>query len=132
MNVKTQPLKTKMARYRPAKHIAAPTCAATSVDSRRFIKNQINNCNSFHRISCFCKLMLLFFCLLFPLVNCFVVPEEPRRVRLRAINSTAIHISWRPPRDPNNVIRGYQIHYQVRDESKSGRNWGSAHTEKSK
>ena len=38
---------------------------------------------------------------------------EPRRVRVEAINSTAIFVEWRPPNDDekNGIIRGYQIRY---------------------
>lgn len=41
------------------------------------------------------------------------VPGEPRRVRLEAVNSTAVHVQWRPPleREQNGVIRGYQVLY---------------------
>jgi len=41
------------------------------------------------------------------------VPGEVRRLRLEAVNSTAISVQWQPPldRDLNGVIRGYQIHY---------------------
>jgi len=43
----------------------------------------------------------------------FTVPGEPRRVRLEAINSTAVRVQWRPPleREQNGVIRGYQVLY---------------------
>ena len=41
------------------------------------------------------------------------VPGEPRKVKAEVINSTAVHVSWRPPieRERNGIIRGYQIHY---------------------
>lgn len=41
------------------------------------------------------------------------VPGEPRQVKVEVINSTAAHVSWRPPREKerNGIIRGYQIHY---------------------
>jgi len=41
------------------------------------------------------------------------VPGEPRRLRLDAVNSTAVSVQWQPPldRELNGVIRGYQIHY---------------------
>jgi len=43
----------------------------------------------------------------------FSVPGEPRRLRLEAVNSTALLVQWLPPndREHNGVIRGYQIHY---------------------
>jgi len=46
------------------------------------------------------------------------LPGEPRQVRLRALNSTAISVRWSPPMDKeqNGVIRGYQIYYSVFDE----------------
>jgi len=41
------------------------------------------------------------------------VPGEPRRLRLDAVNSTAVSVQWQPPldRELNGVVRGYQIHY---------------------
>ncbi|XP_024937645.1 tyrosine-protein phosphatase Lar isoform X9 [Cephus cinctus] len=49
------------------------------------------------------------------------VPGDPQDVKATAINSTAIHVEWKPPRakDQNGVIRGYHIHVQeVREEGK--------------
>ncbi|XP_077498928.1 tyrosine-protein phosphatase Lar isoform X4 [Amblyomma americanum] len=42
------------------------------------------------------------------------VPGEPRTVKVAALNSTALAVSWKPPsnRDRNGLIRGYQIHVQ--------------------
>ena len=42
-----------------------------------------------------------------------LVPSEPRRLKVEAVNSTAILVQWQPPadREHNGVIRGYQIHY---------------------
>ncbi|XP_065307703.1 tyrosine-protein phosphatase Lar-like isoform X3 [Dermacentor albipictus] len=42
------------------------------------------------------------------------VPGEPRTVKVTALNSTALAVSWKPPsnRDRNGLIRGYQIHVQ--------------------
>lgn len=42
----------------------------------------------------------------------------PRSVRVEAFNSTAIKVSWRPPRESeqNGIIRGYQIQYRQVDE----------------
>jgi len=53
---------------------------------------------------------------------CMLVPGEPRRVRLDAVNSTAVHIQWRPPleREQNGVIRGYQVLYMRIDEREEG------------
>ena len=41
------------------------------------------------------------------------VPGEPRKVKVEAVNSTAVSVQWRPPQDKehNGIIRGYQIHY---------------------
>ncbi|XP_026825719.1 tyrosine-protein phosphatase Lar isoform X4 [Ooceraea biroi] len=49
------------------------------------------------------------------------VPGDPQDVIVNAINSTAIHVKWKPPKakDQNGVIRGYHIHVQeVREEGK--------------
>lgn len=45
------------------------------------------------------------------------VPGEPRRAKVEAFNSTAIHVQWHPPndREHNGVIRGYHIHYGPAD-----------------
>jgi len=45
------------------------------------------------------------------------VPGEPRRVRIEAVNSTAISVEWQAPLDRqlNGVIRGYQVHYALTD-----------------
>ena len=44
---------------------------------------------------------------------CCAVPGEPRKVKVEALNSTAIGVQWRPPadRDHNGVIRGYLVTY---------------------
>ncbi|CAH1716486.1 unnamed protein product [Chironomus riparius] len=50
------------------------------------------------------------------------VPGEPTSVVVRAINSTTIHVSWRPPaeKDRNGIIRGYHIHvHETKEEGKS-------------
>ena len=41
------------------------------------------------------------------------VPGEPRKMRVKALNSTAVKIEWRPPanKERNGIIRGYLIHY---------------------
>nr|XP_012139449.1 PREDICTED: tyrosine-protein phosphatase Lar isoform X7 [Megachile rotundata] len=49
------------------------------------------------------------------------VPGDPQDVKARPINSTAIHVEWKPPKskEQNGVIRGYHIHVQeVREEGK--------------
>lgn len=45
---------------------------------------------------------------------CVLVPGDPQDVKVQAINSTAIHVQWKPPleKDRNGVIRGYHIHVQ--------------------
>lgn len=47
------------------------------------------------------------------------VPGEPQDVKVNAINSTSIHVTWKPPqeKEKNGIIRGYHIHVQeVREE----------------
>ncbi|XP_075978545.1 tyrosine-protein phosphatase Lar isoform X5 [Anticarsia gemmatalis] len=49
------------------------------------------------------------------------VPGEPQDVSVVAINSTSIHVTWKPPqeKDKNGIIRGYHVHVQeVREEGK--------------
>jgi hypothetical protein len=50
------------------------------------------------------------------------VPGEPRKVKLEAINSTAVGVQWRPPaeREQNGVIRGYQVLYVKLDDEEEG------------
>jgi hypothetical protein len=45
--------------------------------------------------------------------NC-LVPGDPQDVKATPINSTTIHVSWKPPqeKDKNGIIRGYHIHVQ--------------------
>ena len=42
-----------------------------------------------------------------------LVPGEPRRLRLEAINSTSVLVEWRPPAEAKKrgVIRGYRVVY---------------------
>lgn len=42
------------------------------------------------------------------------VPGEPQDVRVNAVNSTTIHVAWKPPleKDRNGIIMGYHIHVQ--------------------
>jgi len=47
------------------------------------------------------------------------VPGDPQDVKATPLNSTSIHVSWKPPleKDRNGIIRGYHIHAQeLRDE----------------
>lgn len=47
------------------------------------------------------------------------VPGEPQDVKINAINSTSIHVAWKPPqeKEKNGIIRGYHVHVQeLRDE----------------
>lgn len=49
------------------------------------------------------------------------VPGDPQDVKAAQINSTSIHVSWKPPleKDRNGIIRGYHIHVQeLREEGK--------------
>jgi len=43
-------------------------------------------------------------------------------VRLEAVNSTAVHVQWRPPleREKNGVIRGYQVLFMRIDDRQQG------------
>uniref|UniRef100_A0A1B6E7X3 protein-tyrosine-phosphatase n=1 Tax=Clastoptera arizonana TaxID=38151 RepID=A0A1B6E7X3_9HEMI len=50
------------------------------------------------------------------------VPGDPQDVKVHEINSTAIHVQWKPPveKDRNGIIRGYHIHVQeIKEEGKS-------------
>ncbi|XP_060802396.1 tyrosine-protein phosphatase Lar isoform X2 [Amyelois transitella] len=50
------------------------------------------------------------------------VPGEPQDVKVTAINSTSIHVTWKPPheKEKNGIIRGYHVHVQeIREEGKS-------------
>ena len=46
------------------------------------------------------------------------VPGEPRRVRVEALNSTAIRIEWQPPKrdERHGIVRGYHIHFYKVDD----------------
>jgi len=47
------------------------------------------------------------------------VPGDPQDVKATPLNSTSVHVSWKPPleKDRNGIIRGYHIHVQeMRDE----------------
>ncbi|XP_018377768.1 PREDICTED: tyrosine-protein phosphatase Lar isoform X4 [Trachymyrmex cornetzi] len=49
------------------------------------------------------------------------MPGDPQDVKVTPINSTTIHVEWKPPKtkEQNGVIRGYHIHVQeVREEGK--------------
>lgn len=50
-----------------------------------------------------------------------LVPGHPQDVKVTAINSTAIFVSWKPPaeKNRNGVIRGYHIHVQETKEDVS-------------
>lgn len=48
-----------------------------------------------------------------------IVPGEPTNVGISAVNSTTIHVSWKPPaeKDRNGIIRGYHIHiHEMKEE----------------
>ncbi|XP_055296000.1 tyrosine-protein phosphatase Lar isoform X7 [Sitodiplosis mosellana] len=51
------------------------------------------------------------------------VPGEPQDVRVNAINSTTLHVIWKPPqeKDRNGIIMGYHIH--VQETKEEGRNF---------
>lgn len=46
--------------------------------------------------------------------NTNLVPGEPQDVKANPVNSTTIHVVWKPPqeKDRNGIIRGYHIHAQ--------------------
>lgn len=47
------------------------------------------------------------------------MPGDPQEVKATPLNSTSIHVTWKPPleKDRNGIIRGYHIHVQeMRDE----------------
>ncbi|XP_050319811.1 tyrosine-protein phosphatase Lar isoform X3 [Bactrocera neohumeralis] len=49
------------------------------------------------------------------------MPGDPQDVKATPLNSTSIHVTWKPPleKDRNGIIRGYHIHVQeMRDEGK--------------
>ncbi|KAL1129262.1 hypothetical protein AAG570_013791 [Ranatra chinensis] len=50
------------------------------------------------------------------------VPGHPQDVKVKPINSTAIHVQWKPPaeKNRNGIIRGYHIHVQeTKEDGKS-------------
>ncbi|XP_044737145.1 tyrosine-protein phosphatase Lar isoform X1 [Chrysoperla carnea] len=50
------------------------------------------------------------------------VPGDPQDVRVVALNSTSIRVTWKPPlaKDRNGVIRGYHVHVQeTKEEGKN-------------
>lgn len=42
------------------------------------------------------------------------MPGDPQDVKVTTINSTSVHVIWKPPheKDRNGIIRGYHIHVQ--------------------
>lgn len=50
-----------------------------------------------------------------------LVPGDPQDVRVVALNSTSIRVTWKPPlaKDRNGVIRGYHVHVQETKEEVS-------------
>lgn len=53
------------------------------------------------------------------IMDCVTVPGDPQDVKVSTINSTTIHVEWKPPKtkDQNGVIRGYHVHVQeIREE----------------
>lgn len=54
-----------------------------------------------------------------------LVPGDPQEVMASPINSTTIHVSWKPPleKDKNGIIRGYHIHVQeTKEEVRNNKN----------
>lgn len=63
---------------------------------------------------------LFFYCNLFLFIVTFLlVPNEPKRVIVQAVNSTTIFVEWRAPRskERNGIIRGYYVYYAELDEN---------------
>ncbi|KAF6202866.1 hypothetical protein GE061_003271 [Apolygus lucorum] len=50
------------------------------------------------------------------------VPGHPQDVKVKTVNSTAIHVAWKPPaeKNRNGIIRGYHIHVQETKEEGKG------------
>ncbi|BET03182.1 phosphatase [Nesidiocoris tenuis] len=50
------------------------------------------------------------------------VPGHPQDVKVNTINSTAVHVTWKPPaeKNRNGIIRGYHIHVQETKEEGKG------------
>ncbi|CAB0009551.1 unnamed protein product [Nesidiocoris tenuis] len=51
-----------------------------------------------------------------------LVPGHPQDVKVNTINSTAVHVTWKPPaeKNRNGIIRGYHIHVQETKEEGKG------------
>lgn len=47
-------------------------------------------------------------------INIFIVPGPPTDVKATPVNSTTIHVEWKPPaeNERNGIIRQYHIHVQ--------------------
>lgn len=58
--------------------------------------------------------LVFFFCFYYLKNRQIIVPGPPQDVHVKSINSTAIHVEWKPPEDKNRngIIRGYHIHIQ--------------------
>ncbi|XP_037912845.1 tyrosine-protein phosphatase Lar isoform X5 [Hermetia illucens] len=50
------------------------------------------------------------------------MPGDPQEVKATPLNSTSIHVAWKPPleKDRNGIIRGYHIHVQEMKEEGKG------------
>ena len=48
-----------------------------------------------------------------------LVSSPPLEVKIQNITSTSMTISWQPPHDPNDIIRGYQVSYTPHGKSES-------------
>ena len=42
-----------------------------------------------------------------------LVPSAPANVKVIAISSTQLSVTWRPPSDPNGVITGYHLTWRM-------------------
>ena len=49
----------------------------------------------------------------------YSVPDEPTNFTITPVNSTALRASWGEPVDPNGIIEGYQLFYELASEDAS-------------
>lgn len=51
------------------------------------------------------------------------MPGDPQDVKVTPVNSTTIHVTWKPPaeKDRHGIIRGYHVHVQeIKEEVRHG------------
>ena len=47
----------------------------------------------------------------------FIVPTEPRLLKVLNVSNTTVTLSWIPPDSPNGIITHYQVQYKRSDSS---------------